>query len=62
MAEASIAFDDVVLLRQVVVARFMDGEPNAIVCALEGFKWLLGEESVVTRVSLEEEWHERQGK
>lgn len=47
---------DIKLLRECVLHRFMAGpEQNAIVLALEGLKWLLGEESVVTRQSLQAE-------
>jgi len=46
---------DIQLLRACVFQRFLDGHSNAIVLALEGFKWIRGEESAVTRESLEEE-------
>lgn len=46
-------FDDVCLLQEVVHARFIAGEGNAIVLALEGFKYLMGDpDSAVTRDSL----------
>lgn len=51
----AVPSEDIVLLRDCVRHRFMHGYGNAIVLALEGFKWLLGEESAVTRDSLKEE-------
>lgn len=49
---------DVALLFTVVRARFLNldsQESNAIVLALEGLKWLIDDESAVTRASLEQE-------
>jgi len=46
---------DVQLLNDVVRYRFRDGQTNAIVCAIEGFNWLLGEESVMDREYLKKE-------
>ena len=49
---------DVALLLACVRARFMDGQGSTIVLAIEGLKWLAGEESIVIRAYLEEE-HQR---
>jgi len=46
---------DVQLLSDVVRHRFRDGQTNAIVCSIEGFSWLLGEESVMDREYLKNE-------
>lgn len=49
---------DVELLLDVVRERFLNmdaTESNAIVLAIEGLRWLVGEDSAVSRVSLERE-------
>ena len=55
--------EDVRLLRDVVSARFRNQSSggNAIVCALEGFHWLLGEESAVDQEFLRNEWEHHTG-
>ena len=47
-----MTLDDVQLLRKCVRGRFLDGQDNAIVLALEGLAWLADEDSVVTREML----------
>jgi hypothetical protein len=49
--------EDVRLLRDVVRERFLYGASNAIVLALEGMKWLLGEtdDTTIDRAFLEQE-------
>jgi hypothetical protein len=54
----TIPIDDVELLLYVVRARFLNldaDKSNAIVLAIEGLKWLAGDDSMVTRASLEQE-------
>lgn len=55
LKQIPIKRSDVQLLSDVVRYRFRNQVSNAIVCAIEGFNWLLGEESSVDREFLEAE-------
>lgn len=56
--EDIVSKSDVELLLRVVRERFLNldaAQSNAIVLAIEGLRWLVGEESAVTRASLAQE-------